>query len=86
MVSVTCSCSVIFCIAGLDTKMEKSSIAVIYSSFFVLTVMQGIKQSDHFGFICRDQSESGPNQYVCYVFQCATESLVRHTIHVHSSL
>ncbi|XP_045910822.1 TBC1 domain family member 4 isoform X1 [Micropterus dolomieu] len=37
---------------------------------------QGIKQSDHFGFICRDQSESGPNQYVCYVFQCATESLV----------
>lgn len=37
---------------------------------------QGIKQSDHFGFICRDQSESGPSQYVCYVFQCASESLV----------
>ncbi|KAK2840034.1 hypothetical protein Q5P01_013774 [Channa striata] len=37
---------------------------------------QGIKQTDHFGFICRDQSESGPNQYVCYVFQCASESLV----------
>ncbi|XP_076602689.1 TBC1 domain family member 4 isoform X5 [Chaetodon auriga] len=37
---------------------------------------QGIKQSDHFGFICRDQSESGPSQYVCYVFQCANESLV----------
>ncbi|XP_040912535.1 TBC1 domain family member 4 isoform X6 [Toxotes jaculatrix] len=37
---------------------------------------QGIKQTDHFGFICRDQSQSGPSQYVCYVFQCASESLV----------
>ncbi|CAJ1079755.1 TBC1 domain family member 4 isoform X2 [Xyrichtys novacula] len=37
---------------------------------------QGIKQSDHFGFICRDQLESGPSQYVCYIFQCASESLV----------
>ncbi|XP_007547221.1 TBC1 domain family member 4 isoform X1 [Poecilia formosa] len=37
---------------------------------------QGVKQTDHFGFICRDQSESGPSQYVCYVFQCANESLV----------
>ncbi|XP_069389780.1 TBC1 domain family member 4 isoform X2 [Paralichthys olivaceus] len=37
---------------------------------------QGIKQTDHFGFVCRDQSESGPRHYVCYVFQCASESLV----------
>nr|XP_057938399.1 TBC1 domain family member 4 isoform X2 [Doryrhamphus excisus] len=37
---------------------------------------QGIKQTDHFGFICRDPSESGPSQYVCFVFQCASESLV----------
>uniref|UniRef100_A0A3Q2EIC7 TBC1 domain family member 4 n=1 Tax=Cyprinodon variegatus TaxID=28743 RepID=A0A3Q2EIC7_CYPVA len=37
---------------------------------------QGVKQTDHFGFICRDQSESGPGQYMCYVFQCASESLV----------
>ncbi|KAM6934394.1 TBC1 domain family member 4 [Xenentodon cancila] len=37
---------------------------------------QGVKQTDHFGFICRDQSEPGPSQYVCYVFQCASESLV----------
>uniref|UniRef100_A0A3B4U0Y8 TBC1 domain family member 4 n=1 Tax=Seriola dumerili TaxID=41447 RepID=A0A3B4U0Y8_SERDU len=37
---------------------------------------QGIKQTDHFGFICRDQSEPGPSQYCCYVFQCASESLV----------
>uniref|UniRef100_A0A1A7Z1Y5 TBC1 domain family member 4 n=2 Tax=Iconisemion striatum TaxID=60296 RepID=A0A1A7Z1Y5_9TELE len=37
---------------------------------------QGVRQTDHFGFICRDQSEPGPSQYVCYVFQCASESLV----------
>uniref|UniRef100_A0A3Q3EBT6 TBC1 domain family member 4 n=1 Tax=Hippocampus comes TaxID=109280 RepID=A0A3Q3EBT6_HIPCM len=37
---------------------------------------QAIKQTDHFGFICRDYSESGPSQYVCFVFQCASESLV----------
>ncbi|KAM9710423.1 TBC1 domain family member 4 isoform 2-T2 [Menidia menidia] len=37
---------------------------------------QGTKQTDHFGFICRDQSDPGPSQYVCYVFQCASESLV----------
>uniref|UniRef100_A0AAR2L9S7 TBC1 domain family member 4 n=1 Tax=Pygocentrus nattereri TaxID=42514 RepID=A0AAR2L9S7_PYGNA len=37
---------------------------------------QGVKQTDHFGFICRDAVESGPSQYVCYVFQCASESLV----------
>ncbi|XP_008280269.1 TBC1 domain family member 4 isoform X7 [Stegastes partitus] len=37
---------------------------------------QGIKQTDHFGFICRDQSEAGPSQYMCFVFQCASESLV----------
>lgn len=37
---------------------------------------QGIKQTDHFGFICRDQCEGGPSQYVCFVFQCANESLV----------
>uniref|UniRef100_A0A146WW95 TBC1 domain family member 4 n=1 Tax=Fundulus heteroclitus TaxID=8078 RepID=A0A146WW95_FUNHE len=37
---------------------------------------QGVKQTDHFGFICREQSESVASQYVCYVFQCASESLV----------
>ncbi|KAI1899588.1 hypothetical protein AGOR_G00063340 [Albula goreensis] len=37
---------------------------------------QGIKQTDHFGFICREPVESGSSQYVCYVFQCASESLV----------
>ncbi len=38
--------------------------------------LQGVKQTDHFGVICRDGVESGPAQYVCYVFQCASESLV----------
>ncbi|KAM6986739.1 TBC1 domain family member 4 isoform 2-T2 [Aplochiton taeniatus] len=37
---------------------------------------QGVKQTDHFGLICRDLEESGSAQYVCYVFQCACESLV----------
>ncbi|XP_029458887.1 TBC1 domain family member 4 isoform X2 [Rhinatrema bivittatum] len=37
---------------------------------------QGIKHIDHFGFICRESTEPGKNQYVCYVFQCASETLV----------
>ncbi|XP_053563900.1 LOW QUALITY PROTEIN: TBC1 domain family member 4 [Bombina bombina] len=37
---------------------------------------QGINYTDHFGFICRDCVEPGINQYLCYVFQCATEALV----------
>ncbi|XP_010221694.1 PREDICTED: TBC1 domain family member 4 [Tinamus guttatus] len=37
---------------------------------------QGIKHVDHFGFICREPVEPGLSQYVCYVFQCASESLV----------
>lgn len=41
--------------------------------------LQGVKQTDHFGFICWDVVESGTNQYVCYVFQCASESLVSLT-------
>ncbi|XP_007939689.1 TBC1 domain family member 4 [Orycteropus afer afer] len=37
---------------------------------------QGIKHVDHFGFICRESPETGLSQYICYVFQCASESLV----------
>ncbi|XP_030301073.1 TBC1 domain family member 4 isoform X2 [Calypte anna] len=37
---------------------------------------QGIKHVDHFGFICRESVEPGLSQYICYVFQCANESLV----------
>ncbi|XP_065600144.1 TBC1 domain family member 4 isoform X2 [Cyrtonyx montezumae] len=37
---------------------------------------QGIKHVDHFGFICRESAEPALSQYVCYVFQCASESLV----------
>lgn len=47
---------------------------------------QGIKRSDHFGFICRDQIESGPSQYMCFVFQCANESLVSHTSPINTFL
>lgn len=32
---------------------------------------------DHFGFICRETAEEGSCHFVCYVFQCANESLVR---------
>lgn len=31
---------------------------------------------DHFGFICRESSESGGFHFVCYVFQCTDEALV----------
>ncbi|XP_045725525.2 TBC1 domain family member 4 isoform X2 [Mirounga angustirostris] len=37
---------------------------------------QGIKHVDHFGFICRESAEPGMSQYICCVFQCASESLV----------
>ncbi|XP_059418068.1 TBC1 domain family member 4-like isoform X6 [Carassius carassius] len=37
---------------------------------------QGVKKTDHFGFICQDVVESGSALNVCYVFQCASESLV----------
>ncbi|XP_031416134.1 TBC1 domain family member 1 isoform X2 [Clupea harengus] len=37
---------------------------------------QGIRHVDHFGFICRESSESGTCQFVCYVFQCTDEALV----------
>ncbi|XP_012497606.1 PREDICTED: TBC1 domain family member 4 [Propithecus coquereli] len=39
-------------------------------------LLQGIKHVDHFGFICRESPEPGLSQYICYVFQCASESLV----------
>lgn len=59
---------------------SRSSLAVINCIFlFVLILTQGVKQTDHFGLICRDQSESGHSQYMCYVFQCASESLVSQT-------
>ncbi|XP_062982088.1 TBC1 domain family member 4 isoform X2 [Elgaria multicarinata webbii] len=56
-----------------DTK------SVVFEKNFkdISSCSQGIKHIDHFGFICRESTEqSGINQYVCYVFQCASESLV----------
>ncbi|XP_062372156.1 TBC1 domain family member 1 isoform X2 [Sardina pilchardus] len=55
-----------------DTKkvaIEKSFREISFCS-------QGIRHVDHFGFICRESSESGTCQFVCYVFQCTDESLV----------
>ncbi|XP_064225202.1 TBC1 domain family member 4 isoform X5 [Aotus nancymaae] len=42
----------------------------------IYSCSQGIKHMDHFGFICRESPEPGLSQYICYVFQCASESLV----------
>ncbi|XP_044293813.1 TBC1 domain family member 4 isoform X2 [Varanus komodoensis] len=55
-----------------DTK------SVVFEKNFkdISSCSQGIKHIDHFGFICREPTEPGINQYICYVFQCASESLV----------
>uniref|UniRef100_A0A8D2MP54 TBC1 domain family member 4 n=1 Tax=Zonotrichia albicollis TaxID=44394 RepID=A0A8D2MP54_ZONAL len=55
-----------------DTK------SVVFEKNFkdISSCSQGIKHVDHFGFICRESVESGLSQYICYVFQCANESLV----------
>uniref|UniRef100_A0A2K6KHS0 TBC1 domain family member 4 n=1 Tax=Rhinopithecus bieti TaxID=61621 RepID=A0A2K6KHS0_RHIBE len=45
-------------------------------SYIPLVIRYGIKHVDHFGFICRESPEPGLSQYICYVFQCASESLV----------
>ncbi|XP_053311382.1 TBC1 domain family member 4 isoform X2 [Spea bombifrons] len=37
---------------------------------------QGINHIDHFGIVCRECVEPGINQYICYVFQCASDALV----------
>ncbi|NXN96063.1 TBCD1 protein, partial [Rhinopomastus cyanomelas] len=55
-----------------DTKnvaLEKSFKEISFCS-------QGIRHVDHFGFICREPSESGGFHFVCYVFQCTDEALV----------
>nr|XP_046269328.1 TBC1 domain family member 1 isoform X1 [Scatophagus argus] len=55
-----------------DTKrvaIEKSFREISFCS-------QGIHHVDHFGFICRETVEGGSCHFVCYVFQCADESLV----------
>ncbi|XP_028655442.1 TBC1 domain family member 4 isoform X2 [Erpetoichthys calabaricus] len=59
-----------------DTKT-----AVLEKNFKdISSCSQGIKEVDHFGFICRDASENGTSQYVCYVFQCANEILVNEVM------
>ncbi|XP_026125569.1 TBC1 domain family member 1-like isoform X3 [Carassius auratus] len=64
-------CSQIFLVSP-DTKkvaIEKSFREISFCS-------QGIRHVDHFGFICRESVECGSCQFVCYVFQCASEALV----------
>ncbi|XP_007887289.1 TBC1 domain family member 1 [Callorhinchus milii] len=55
-----------------DTKkvaIEKSFKEISFCS-------QGIKHVDHFGFICRENPDTGSCHFVCYVFQCTNEALV----------
>lgn len=58
--------------------ISPDSKSVVFEKNFkdISSCSQGIKHIDHFGFICREATEPGINQYVCYVFQCASESLV----------
>lgn len=68
----------LICNSRLNTKIHSYS-SLLRPVCLLSCISQGIKHTDHFGFICRHQSESGPSQYVCYVFQCASESLVSPT-------
>ncbi|XP_042312698.1 TBC1 domain family member 4 isoform X11 [Sceloporus undulatus] len=58
--------------------ISPDSKSVVFEKNFkdISSCSQGIKHIDHFGFICRESVDPGINQYVCYVFQCASESLV----------
>nr|XP_060625407.1 TBC1 domain family member 4 isoform X4 [Anolis sagrei ordinatus] len=58
--------------------ISPDSKSVVFEKNFkdISSCSQGIKHIDHFGFICRESIEPGISQYVCYVFQCASESLV----------
>ncbi|XP_045143015.1 TBC1 domain family member 4-like [Echinops telfairi] len=52
----------------------------------VVLEKNGIKHVDHFGFICRESPEPGLSHYICYVFQCASESLVSGVMTVYDHL
>ncbi|KAF7668148.1 hypothetical protein LDENG_00030320 [Lucifuga dentata] len=73
------NCTMLFQVGRFEVNLisPDSKTVVLEKNFKdISSCCQGIKQTDHFGFICRDHAESGANQYVCYVFQCANESLV----------
>ncbi|XP_073470364.1 TBC1 domain family member 4 isoform X1 [Aquarana catesbeiana] len=54
-----------------------SKTAVLEKNFKdISSCSQGIQHIDHFGIVCRECVEPGISQYICYVFQCATEALV----------
>lgn len=46
----------------------------LWFSHYLLGCLQGIKQPEYFGFICREKSSSV--NYMCYVFKCQSESVV----------
>ncbi|KAM5180104.1 TBC1 domain family member 4 isoform 2-T3 [Mantella aurantiaca] len=54
-----------------------SKTAVLEKNFKdISSCSQGVKHIDHFGIVCRECLEPGISQYICYIFQCATEALV----------
>lgn len=65
-----------------------SSVTMIMIFFLnpLFVCFQGIRHVDHFGFICRETVEGGNCHFVCYVFQCTDESLVRHEVDKDSCL
>uniref|UniRef100_A0A8C3ACR5 TBC1 domain family member 4 n=1 Tax=Cyclopterus lumpus TaxID=8103 RepID=A0A8C3ACR5_CYCLU len=78
-VIVWCPCSINVSVGRFEVNLiSPDSKTVVLEKTFkdISSCCQGVKQSDHFGFICRDRAEDGPSQYGCYVFQCASESLV----------
>ncbi|XP_048835149.1 TBC1 domain family member 4-like isoform X2 [Brienomyrus brachyistius] len=73
------NCTMLFQVGRFEVNLisPDSKTVVLERNFKEISCCsQGIKQTDHFGFVCRDPGEPGPSQYVCYVFQCASESLV----------
>ncbi|XP_023684768.2 TBC1 domain family member 4-like isoform X1 [Paramormyrops kingsleyae] len=75
------NCTMLFQVGRFEVNLisPDSKTVVLERNFKEISCCsQGIKQTDHFGFVCRDlgEREPGPSQYICYVFQCASESLV----------
>uniref|UniRef100_A0A8C7SRA4 TBC1 domain family member 4 n=1 Tax=Oncorhynchus mykiss TaxID=8022 RepID=A0A8C7SRA4_ONCMY len=72
-------CVLVFQVGRFEVNLiSPDSKTVVLEKRFkdISSCSQGINKTDHFGFIFRDPGETGPGQYVCYVFQCASESLV----------
>ncbi|XP_078602048.1 TBC1 domain family member 4-like isoform X23 [Branchiostoma floridae x Branchiostoma japonicum] len=55
-------------------SLERKSVILEKNFKDISFVSQGIKQAEHFGFICRESSKS--SRHMCYVFRCQAESVV----------